>query len=275
MIIKKKCYFSNFNNDNKYIKKFFNENPKIVIYMVVNDDYFELAAVMMNSLRHLKIKYKLVVLYSNNLPNAKLSSKNQALLKKHLNVENIIDVDADWMSKIKIPNIKAYPALLSLSLFSNTEDDIIIYLDSDMLILKDFSDILKDLDDYHIHGSSPDPSQKYINCGMFCMTRGFLDKKNWSDIIKSYVKSNNTKTFEYGDQNIINDCCPVYNHNWYTNYHPNTNHDIDKFRIIHWQGMKKPNGHNSPFKKANKQEQGVTIMQKMWEKERKRIKWLP
>jgi len=39
--------------------------------------------------------------------------------------------------------------------------------------------------------------------------------------------------------------------------------------------MKKPNGHNSPFKKANKQEQGVTIMQKMWEKERKRIKWLP
>ena len=91
-------------------KKIYNRNPKIVIYMVINDDYFELAIIMINSLRHLKIKYRLVILYFNNLPNAKLSLENQALLQKYFNVKDILDVNADWINKIKVPNIKASPA---------------------------------------------------------------------------------------------------------------------------------------------------------------------
>ena len=51
------------------------------------------------------------------------------------------------MNKVKLANRKAYPALLALAVFENKTDDIIVFLDADMLVLSDFSDIFDEVDD--------------------------------------------------------------------------------------------------------------------------------
>lgn len=219
-------------------------DSNIVIYLVVNDDYFELSVVMLHSLkRHLRRNHRLVVMHSDHLPNAHLSETNRASLRAHLGVRHFWNVDAQWMNKVKLANRKAYPALLALAVFENKTDDIIVFLDADMLVLSDFSDIFDELDDTHVHGSSSSWWQSYINTGMFCVTRKFLDEADRVQTLHDYVAHirRDFKQHE-GDQDIINACFPVKNHDWRTNYRPRTNDGMKNFRIVHWAGMTKPNG---------------------------------
>lgn len=165
--------------------------PKVAIYTVMNNDYFELACVMIHSLnRHLRADFTVTGLYSDNLKNANLDVGKIVLAEKHLNMR-LRKVDASWMKNIKLHNYKAHPALLCLELFrQKPEGDIVLFLDADMLILSDFSHIFNELTDNHIHGSTLNRFfQFHLNSGFFCMTATFVRKKQTTQRIEKRVNN--------------------------------------------------------------------------------------
>jgi hypothetical protein len=250
-------------------------NCATTIYMVLNNDYFENGAVMLHSLkRHLNMKYCIKILYSKTLPNANLEESSKSKLCQHLGICDFINIKTQWQKIVKLKNIKAYPALLALNTFDDNSSDIVLFLDADMLVIRDFSNIFEKLSDDYVHGSAPTKEQKYINTGFFCMTRGFLAKQNRTRQIQSFITEKDllsNKINRNGDQDIINRVFPVINHEWYVNYRPKKNKDIEKFNIIHWSGMIKPNKSPGVFRTNQK---GPSIMNDLWKKERNMLNWL-
>ncbi len=250
-------------------------NCATTIYMVLNNDYFENGAVMLHSLkRHLNMKYCIKILYSKTLPNANLEESSKSKLCQHLGICDFINIKTQWQKIVKLKNIKAYPALLALNTFDDNSSDIVLFLDADMLVIRDFSNIFEKLSDDYVHGSAPTKEQKYINTGFFCMTRGFLAKQNRTRQIQSFITEKDllsNKINRLGDQDIINRVFPVINHEWYVNYRPKKNKDIEKFNIIHWSGMIKPNKSPGVFRTNQK---GPSIMNDLWKKERNMLNWL-
>ena len=260
-----------------YVPVVWTHRPKVAIYTVMNNDYFELACVMIHSLnRHLRADFTVTGLYSDNLKNANLDADKIVLAEKHLNMR-CRNVDASWLSHIQLYNYKAHPALLSLELFrQEPEGDIVLFLDADMLILSDFSHVFNELTDNCIHGSTLNRFHFHLNSGFFCMTATFLKKQHTKQKIEKRVKNEFLlyllkKIKTLGDQDIITYTFPVKNHDWYCNYRPSNKKDLRKFHIIHWMGMTKPNNTKGVF---NNHQTGPAIMKTVWQRERKLIDWL-
>ncbi len=177
-----------------------NNNDKINIHILNNN----ISRGNIEKLNSLKDKYSRLDLFFYNIHD----------YFKEFNIDNLINCELNNNEFFKILGISTFSRLFMADILPN-EIDKILYLDSDIVVLRDLHEFYNiDLKDNYCAGvidimsniskSYHNPNaQAYINCGVLLISLEKWRKINFSKLSIDMIKNYNNKEF-LNDQNIIN-----------------------------------------------------------------------
>ncbi len=246
-------------------EKFYNEykrikNKKIIkIALCCNKKFYKYLAISINSLykNNNNIKKLYLVIEDNNID--KIPYLNIVIAKYKINYEivNFNNVEFNYLSK-NSPNLNTIYSnfcFAKLLLSELTNEDKIIYLDTDTIVKGDLSPLwdleisnnyalgVKDYgvrDENNYYGSL-NIDCKYINTGVMVLNLDLIRKDK---LVPKLFKQINSKKYKYPDQDVFNIVCnnkigylpSIYN---CINKTTKEVEDYDKVKIFHYAGEKK------------------------------------
>ena len=210
------------------------------------------------------------VLWHPSISDTVLTAAERGMLTETARTARVEWVQVDsrrYATYRQLPYLRdgAIQSLVKLELFYNARDEVVVFLDVDMLILKSISFVAehvaaaRDLP-WRLHGSSnfygvsgwvhsaevTPKVPKHINCGFLAFsTPAPADFINRIER-RIYERTRDRIEIFSADQDIINHGLRKEQYavhtDWYTNYRPNSDATLARWRVAHWLGIEKPWG---------------------------------
>ena len=175
-------------------------NKKAYMTLLGSDNYLVGTLALVQSLKSVKSKYPIIVIVTDNVSNESL----QVLKNKHIDFVKIgkVNISNKVIEDNKKQGYSNWSNTFSkLVIFGQTQYEKIVFLDSDMLILKNVDDLFnKDSLSAVVAGKSyPGNSDwKDLNSGTMVIVPKTGEDKRLLDLVE-----NNNLSGKFGDQDII------------------------------------------------------------------------
>jgi len=232
-----------------------------LIVSIVNDDFLTGAIVLLHSLfknfRKLE-KTQIKLYYNSKLKFAGLSPENRACILKLFPQVILQDVKCDVYKDWLATSDKIRSTYIKLHMFEETEYDKIIFLDTDTLVIRDFSCIFDWIQDEWVYGSGPAEESnefktiynsnrsEFLNAGFMCIKKE-LTSKNFIKNLDEQYKFSEGQNLEMIDNGMHENKLiveifkgKIYAPDWQCNYRPSNPAEWRYWRILHWAGAMKP-----------------------------------
>ena len=189
-------------------------------FVIASDNnYFNYTYVALNSLLDKNKNYKnleIVFIHQNiSIENSANIQKLSEKYKKHI---ELIDFAVPLLFE-KLPSVGESKTTFAKFTFSSLfEDDIVVFLDPDILVMGDLSGfekidmsgylvagVIENLPYYHREFAKMSGDDSYINGGVLIMNLKLWRELDIDSIFSEYIR-NNSQNFNY-DQGIINEIC--------------------------------------------------------------------
>tara|TARA_B100002019_G_scaffold247588_1_gene226086 strand:+ start:4624 stop:6726 length:2103 start_codon:yes stop_codon:yes gene_type:complete len=255
-------YFNMLRNIKGYVPQYINRTTKNkLITSIVNDDFVIGALVLLHSIyknfRDLETT-DVKLYYNSKLKYGGLSRKNQNFIKKLFPSVLLQDVQSDVYKNWRATSDKIRTTYVKLHMFEERNYDKIIFLDTDTLVIRDFSVVFDWIGDDIVYGSGPvedsyelehifkGTRSDFINAGFIGITKSMTSGSFVYDLEKEYKFSEgeNEWMIDKGmhENKLIVEVFKgkLYAPDWKCNYRPGNAEEWREWKVLHWAGTMKP-----------------------------------
>ena len=181
------------------------DNPRKAYITICTDDKYLPGVVALNrSLRTVESEYPLIVLTTGNMSESGVQTlANESI--RHLTAKNIVPSEYIRNLNIKNGSPNWSNTFFKLRIFGLSQFDTLVYLDSDMIVLRNIDHLF---DKLHMSavaaGHHFNKTWNQLNSGLMVFTPSIALEKNLVDLIEGEPSADMLNGQGIGDQDIIN-----------------------------------------------------------------------